>query len=528
MFKVLISDNLSKEGQAVLQNDPEIELDAREKVSAEELLEIIPEYDALIIRSASKVTEAVLEAGKKLKVIGRAGVGIDNIDIPAATRRGVIVMNTPDANTISTAEHTFSMMMAVSRNIPQADASMKAGKWERKNFMGTEVYGKTLGVIGLGRIGTELAKRAQAFRMNVIAYDPFLTEEKAEKLNVKLASVDEILSNADYISVHTPKNKDTEGMINKDAFAKMKPTCRVINCARGGIINQDDLKEALREGKIAGAALDVYNEEPPEDKDLANVPNLIMTPHLGASTEEAQINVGIIMAEQVMDALKGGLIRNAVNIPSVAPEVLKEVSPYLSLSEKLGLFQAQMMDGQVKKITVEYAGEVCDYPTDLMTVSAVKGLLTPMLSESLNFVNTLVLAKERGIEIIETTKKDEQDFTSTISVIVETTTETQKIKGTVIGANRDPRIIGIADYHTDFTPAGYLLYYLHKDEPGIVGKMGTILGNEKINIAALHMGRDKVGGEAISILNVDSDIPKALMEKLAGAGQIHKIKLVKL
>lgn len=528
MFKVLISDNLSKAGQEVLTNDAEIELDAREKVSSEELLKIIPDYDALIIRSASKVTKEVLAAGKKLKVIGRAGVGIDNIDIPEATRRGIIVMNTPDANTISTAEHTFSMMMALARNIPQADTSMKAGKWERKNFMGTEVYGKVLGVIGLGRIGSELAKRAQAFGMTVIAYDPFLTEEKADQLNVQLATVDHILAKADFISVHTPKNKETEGMINKQAFEKMKNSCRVINCARGGIINQDDLKLALRNGLIAGAALDVYNEEPPADQDLASVPNLIMTPHLGASTEEAQVNVGIIMAEQLLDTLKGGLIRNAINIPSIAPELLKELSPYLELAEKLGQLQGQLIDGQLKKITVEFAGEVCSFPTNLMSVSAIKGLLSNMLSDSLNFVNTLILAKERGIEIVETTKKEPADFTSTITVKVETTKEVQEITGTVIGIKREPYVVSVAGYHTDFIPKGYLLFYIHRDEPGIVGRMGSVLGNENINIAALHMGRDKVGGEAVSILNVDSDVPKALLEKLSEVGNISKIKLVKL
>ncbi len=528
MFKVLISDNLSKEGQEVLGNDPQIELDAREKVTPEELLEIIPDYDALIIRSASKVTKEVLDAACNLKVIGRAGVGIDNIDIPEATRRGIIVMNTPDANTISTAEHTFSMMLAVSRNIPQADASMKAGKWERKKFMGTEIYGKTLGVIGLGRIGTELAKRAHAFGMTVIANDPFLTEEKAEQLHVQLGTLDEIFTQSDYISVHTPKNKDTEGMINKAAFEKMKKNCRVVNCARGGIINQNDLKEALRTGAIAGAALDVYNEEPPQDPELAALANLIMTPHLGASTEEAQINVGIIMAGQILDALKGGLIRNAVNIPSVPPEVLKEIAPYLDLAEKLGRIQGQLMDGQLKKMTVEFAGEVCNYPTDLMSVSAVKGLLSNILSESLNFVNTRVVAKERGIEITEATKKEAVDFTSTITVKVETSKETQEITGTVIGNKREPYVVSVMGFHTDFIPKGMLLFYLHRDEPGIVGRMGSILGNEKVNIAALHMGRNQVGGQAVSILNVDSEVPQAVMDKLAETGQISKIKLIKL
>lgn len=528
MFKVLISDNLAVEGQEVLRADAQIELDAREKVIPEELLKIIKDYDALIIRSATKVTKEVLAVAPKLKVIGRAGVGIDNIDMAEATRCGVIVMNTPDGNTISTAEHTFSMIMALSRNIPQADQSVKAGKWERKKFMGTELYGKVLGIVGLGRIGTELAKRAQSFGMSIMAFDPFLTKEKADKLNVKLASLDEITTQADYITVHTPKNKETAGLFGKKQFEKMKPTTRIINCARGGIINQYELKEALKSNQIAGAALDVYDSEPPTDQELFSLPNIILTPHLGASTEEAQINVGVVMAEQVIDALKGGMIRNALNIPSVAPELLKEISPYLELADRLGSFQGQMLDGQLKKITVKYAGEVCDYPTDLMSVAAVKGLLAIMLSESLNFVNARILAKERGIEITETRSKDTHDFTSTIAVQVETDKEKREIVGTLIGKKRDPYVVSVFGYHTDFLPQGHLLVFTHKDEPGIVGRMGSILGDAKVNIAALHMGRDELGGEAVSILNVDSEVPEDLLEKLTQTAKIKTIKSVNL
>jgi len=528
MFKVLISDNLAIEGQEILKADPEIELDARDKVASDELLKIIKDYDALIIRSATKVTKEVLDAAPKLKVIGRAGVGIDNVDVAEATRRGIIVMNTPDGNTISTAEHTFSMIMALSRNIAQADCSVKAGKWERKKFMGTELYGKILGIVGLGRIGTELAKRAQAFGMTIMAFDPFLTKEKAEQLNVRLASLEEIITQADYITVHTPKNKETIGLFGKEQFEKMKPTARIINCARGGIIRQDDLREALKAGKIAGAALDVYESEPPDDRELFALPNVVLTPHLGASTAEAQINVGIIIAEQIRDALKGGMIRNAVNIPSVGPELLKEIVPYLELADRLGSFQAQMLDGQLKKVTVKYAGEVCDYPTDLMTVAAVKGLLSVMLSESLNFVNARVLAKERGIEIVESTSTDTVDFTSTIAVQVETDKEEREIVGTLIGKKREPYVVSVFGYHTDFVPQGNLLVFMHKDEPGIVGRMGSILGNAKINIAALHMGRNEIGGDAVSILNIDSEVPRELITQLAQTGKIKTIKSVNL
>jgi len=529
MFKILISDGLAEEGRKILTADPDVQLEYREKVPQDELKAMIKDYDALIIRSAAKVTKEILEAAPKLKVIGRAGVGIDNVDVPEATRRGIIVMNTPDGNTISTAEHTISMLLSLSRNIPQADASVKAGKWERKNFMGTEVYGKVLGIVGLGRIGTELAKRAQAFGMTIMAFDPFLTREKADKLQVKLASLDEIFQNADYISVHTPKNRETEGLIGKAQFAKMKPTVRLINCARGGIINQNDLKEALKSGKIAGAALDVYDQEPPADPELFTLPNIVMTPHLGASTEEAQINVAIIIAEQLLDALKGKTIRNAVNIPQVPSELLKEMSPYLQLSDKLGSFLAQVMDGQLKRITVKYAGEVTSYPTDLITVSAVKGMLSSMLSESLNFVNAKVLAKERGIEIVETSSTDTVDYASTITLEVEDDGKRLEITGTLIGKKREPYVVSVFGYHTDFLPQGNLLVFTHHDEPGIVGKMGSMLGNQNINIAALRMGRNEVGGEAVSILNVDSEISKELLAKLATAApNIKKLKYVKL
>lgn len=528
MYKVLISDNLAMEGQRILKADPEIELDAREKVAAEELLRIIGNYDALIVRSDSKVTKEIIAAGKNLKVIGRAGVGLDNIDVPEATRRGIIVMNTPDGNTISTAEHTFAMLMSLSRNIPQADASMRAGKWERKKFMGAELYDKIMGIIGLGRIGTEVAKRAQAFGMKVLAYDPFISREKADQLNIQLVSVDEIIPRADYITVHTPKNSETENLICQAQFEKMKPTARVVNCARGGIICQADLLAALKTGRIAGAALDVYDEEPPKDPDLLAAPNLVITPHLGASTEEAQVNVAIVMAEQVLDALKGRVIRNAVNIPSVPTELLRDLSPYLELVQKLASFQAQMLDGRLKRVTVKYAGEVCDYPTNILTVAAVKSLLSFMLSDTINFVNARLLAKERGIEVMETTTQETHDFTSTIAVRVETDQWEREIVGTLIGKKREPYVVSVFGYHTDFTPTGILLVFIHKDEPGIIGRMGTALGDAHINIAALHMGRNEVGGDAVSIMNLDAEVPVELLGKLAQMSKLKEIKLVKL
>jgi len=492
-------------------------------------LKIIPEYDALIIRSASKVTREVIAAGKRLKVIGRAGVGLDNVDVPEATRRGIIVMNTPDGNTISTAELTFSMLMSLARNIPQADVSVKAGKWEKTKFTGAELYGKTLGIIGLGRIGTEVAKRAQAFHMNLIAYDPFLSQEKADQLNVRVVGLDEIYAQADFITLHTPKNKDTEGMIGKAQLEAMKPSARLINCARGGLIREDDLYEALQAKRIAGAALDVYAQEPPApDSKLLGLPNLVLTPHLGASTEEAQVNVAIVMAEQIRDALKENRVRNAVNIPSVPPELLKDMAPYLELTQRLASFQAQMLNGQLKKVTLKFAGEVCDYPTDLLTVTAVKSLLSAMLSDTINFVNARVLAKERGIEVVEVVTKEALDFTTTVAVHVETDKCEREIVGTLIGKKRDPYVVSVFGFHTDFSPEGILLVFTHQDEPGIIGRMGSVLGDAKINIAALHMGRRQLGGEAVSILNLDSEVNAALLAKLSQTAQIKDIKLVKL
>jgi D-3-phosphoglycerate dehydrogenase len=455
-------------------------------------------------------------------------VGLDNVDVPEATRRGIIVMNTPDGNTISTAEHTCSLLMALARNIPQADASVRGGKWERKKFMGTELYGKTLGIIGLGRIGTEVARRAQAFGMTILAHDPFLTQEKADKLKVTLATVDALIAQSDFITVHTPKNKETENLIGRAQFEKMKPTARVINCARGGIINQADLCEALASGRIAGAALDVFEPEPPTDPTLLGLKNLILTPHLGASTEEAQVNVAIVMAEQIIDALKGRMIRNAVNIPAIPPELLKELTPYLNLTEKLASFLAQMIDGQLKRITLTYAGEVCDYPTSLLTTAAVKGLLAYMLSDTINYVNAAYLAKERGIEVRETTTQESQDFTSTVSVSIETDKWQREIVGTLIGRKREPYVVSVFGYHTDFAPEGILLVFTHTDEPGIVGRMGTLLGDAHVNIAALHMGRKALGSDAVSILNLDAEVPEPLLAKLSQAAKIKDMKLVKL
>jgi D-3-phosphoglycerate dehydrogenase len=364
--------------------------------------------------------------------------------------------------------------------------------------------------------------------MTVKACDPFLTREKADQLNVQLATLDEIITTADFISVHTPKNKETAGLLGMEQFKKMKRTARVLNCARGGIVRQDELREALKNGVIAGAALDVYHPEPPPDSELLTVPNLVLTPHLGASTEEAQVNVGIVIAEQIRDALKGGLIRNAINIPSVSPELLKDMSPYLDLADCLGRFLGQVTDGQIKKITVKLAGEVCDYPSELITVSAVKGLLSVMLSDVLNFVNARVLAKERGVEVVTTTSQDTMDFTSTVSVEVETEKEKREIVGTLIGKKREPFVVSLFGYHTDFSPSGHLLVFVHKDEPGIVGRMGTMLGNAGVNIAALHMGRKELGSEAVSILNIDSEVPDDLVTQLKQTAKIQSMKCVNL
>ncbi len=526
-FKVLISDSLSKEAVDILEKEKDFVVEINTKLTPEELKSVIKDYDALLVRSATKVTKDIIGAADKLKIIGRAGVGLDNVDVEAASKKGVIVVNTPGGNTISTAEHTFSMMLALSRNIPQADLSTKKGEWERKKFMGVELYGKALGIMGLGRIGTEVAKRALTFGMKVFAYDPYLSAEKAKDLGIELVDLATIFKQSDYITVHTPLTDDTKHIISDKEFGLMKKGVRIINCARGGIVDEEALVKAIESGKVAGAALDVYEEEPPKGSKLLKLDKVVLTPHLGASTEEAQVNVAIDVANTVRDALLGCGVRNAVNVPCVDPEMYKAMAPYLKLAENIGSMQAQIAEGHIKKVKINYVGDILKFNISPFTVSIMKGMLTPVLQETVNFVNALVIAKERGINVVESRTGQIQDFASLIIVEIETDKARSSICGTLF-TKVDPRIVKINEFYVDCVPEGNMLVVFNKDVPGIIGQIGTIFGRNNINVASVSFGREEKGGRAVSVWNVDSDVPKKVLDELRNAKNVEGIKLVKL
>ena len=528
MLRVLISDKLEREGVDILKTEKEIAVDLKPGLPEKELLSTIHGYDALIVRSGTKVTKEVIEAGVKLKVIGRAGVGLDNVDVEAASKQGIIVMNTPGGNTISTAEHTFSMLLSLARNIPQANSLLKQGHWDRNRFVGVELCGKTLGLVGLGRIGTEVAKRATAFGMKVIAFDPFLSKEKASQLGIELVPFETILERADFITFHTPLTKETHYLLNEKTFEKVKKGVRIINCARGGIVEEKALAKAIRDGKVAGAALDVFEEEPPMNGNpLFALEQVISTPHLGASTEEAQINVAIEIAKQVCDALLGRGILNAVNVPSFSAELLKEMQPYLELGEKLGALVAQLVTGHMHQVIIRYAGEVTHYELSPITVGVIKGILTSFLQETVNYVNASLIASERGIKVIETKSTELKEFANFIGVEI----YKDKMKKSVVGTlftRVDQRIVRVDNFHVDAVPYGYMLFVANLDKPGVVGHIGSILGNHEINIAGMTFGRNQLGGEAVSIINIDSLVPDSVIEEIKKSENILAVKLVKL
>ena len=513
MKKVLISDNLSAEGVEIFKKTPGIQVDVKTKMTPEELKAVIRDYDALVIRSSTKVTQEVIDRADRLKVIGRAGIGLDNVDIPAASKRGIVVMNTPGGNAVTTGEHAISMMLSLDRKIPQATASMKAGKWEKNKFTGHELLNKTLGIIGIGRVGSIVADRAQGLKMKVIAYDPFISPEAAKKTGITLASLDEIFRTADFITVHTPLTKETRGLINAAAFAKMKNTACVINCARGGIIDEQDLYDALVSGRIAGAALDVFVEEPTKNMSLIGLENVICTPHLGASTDEAQINVAIAVAEQICAYLTTGEIKGAVNFPSVSAEILSVIRPYLILAEKLGKFEAQLVSGGIQEVTVEYSGEILDYNVAPITISLLKGLLTPILNEAVNYINAPLVAKERGIRVVEVKSSEVKDYTSMISVTVQTAKEKTFAAGAIFG-RRDLRIVRINKFTVEVIPEGRMLVLYNNDKPGVIGNVGTTLGRNGVNIARLHLSREQVDGQAMVVLGTDSVVSPEILDQL--------------
>ncbi|NOX96733.1 MAG: phosphoglycerate dehydrogenase [Nitrospirae bacterium] len=526
-MKILVSDPLAEEGLEILRKEKDIEVEVAVKLPLEELKEKIKDAEALIIRSGTKVTRDLINAAKNLKVVGRAGVGVDNVDVEAATENGIIVMNSPGANTISTAEHTVALLLALSRNIPHAYISLKEGKWDRKRFMGVEVHGKVLGIVGLGRIGGEVAKRVQALGMQTIACDPFLSPEAAKRWKVELVEMKDLLRRSDYITVHTPFTEETKHLIGSKEFALMKDEVRIINCARGGIIDEKALYEAMKSGKVAGAALDVYEEEPPNKNPLLELDNLVLTPHIGAATKEAQRNVAIEIAHQIVDVLKGRTIRNAVNVPSIEPEAYEEIKPYFGLAEKLGRLQSQLLKGRILAVRVRYSGEIINYDLAPITTAILKGLLEPILKEAVNYVNAPVIAKEREISVTETTSDTLEDFASLISLEVKSTQDKGSVSGTLF-SRRDPRIVRLDGFHVDAVPRGYMLIASHEDKPGIIGKLGTLLGDGGINIAAMTLGRKAKGGNELTVLNLDGSVSEKILKDIEEIKEILQVRLAKL
>ncbi|HZC67513.1 MAG TPA: phosphoglycerate dehydrogenase [Nitrospirales bacterium] len=526
-MKILVSDILSKQGIEILEKAG-LTVDVKTKMAKEEMLCEIRHYEGLIVRSATKVTAEMIAAAGKLRVIGRAGSGLDNVDTAAATKRGIVVMNTPGGNSVTTAEHTLAMIFALARKIPQATASMKGGNWEKDRFMGVELYNKTLGIVGMGQIGGHLAKLAQGMLMNVIAYDPYLAEERARKMGVEMMGMHELFRRADIISVHTPLTAETQNIVNAATIATMKDGVRIINCARGGIINEKDLYDSLKSGKVAGAAFDVFEEEPIKPSHpLLTLDNFICTPHIGASTTEAQENVAVGIAEQIVDYLTRGIARGAVNVPSVPAEMLPRLQPYITLTEQLGLLHSQLYEGGIERVTIEYKGEVAGVNVAPLTIAALKGLLTPILEETINYVNAPVVARERGIEVKEVKSSDAGDFTSLITLQVEAEKKTSRIAGALYG-RRDPRIVQLDSFRVEIVPEGHMLFILNHDRPGVIGQVGQILGEHQINIARMQCSREEKGGQALLIVGVDAPLPTEVLRAVTVAKNIISVKLVRL
>ena len=527
MFKILISDPLSEEGIFPLREAEGFSIVTDTSLSREELAEKIGEYDALLVRSQTQVTREIIERGTNLKIIGRAGVGVDNIDLHAATERGIIVVNAPDGNTNSAAEHTIAMLMSLARKIPQAFHALKNQKWDRKSYIGVEVKNKTLGVVGLGRIGAEVATRAKGQRMNVIAYDPFLTPEKAEKLGVQFGTIEEVIKAADFITVHTPLLKETRHLINKEAFEKMKDGVQIINCARGGIIDEDALYDAIVSGKVAGAALDVFEEEPFVDHRLLTLPQVIATPHLGASTVEAQEIVAVDVSYDVVSFLQGGVVKNPVNLPSVSKDVMAKIEPFFHLVEKLGSFLSDLTTGVPEELNVTYSGDLANVEVKPLTRNTVKGLLKSKLGESVNDVNAQYHAERIGIVVNEQKTSKSKGFTSLVTVEVKTAEETRKVSGTLLNG-LGPRILRVDDFIVDVVPDGHLLFIRHKDQPGAIGRVGTLLAKEGVNIATMQVGRSEIGGDAIMMLSIDKAVEESGIERLKGLEDIYDATAISL
>jgi len=524
--KVLVTDSLARQGLEILETADGLEVDYRPGLPPGDLLEAVADADGLVIRSGTKVTAEVIERAAKLRVVGRAGIGVDNVDVDAATSRGIAVVNTPEGNNVTTAEHAIALLVSLARYIPQATASMKAGQWDKKSFTGQELYNRVLGVVGLGNIGRIVASRGQGLGMRVIAYDPHISSEVAARLDVELVGLDELLARADAITLHVPRTKDTAHLIDAGALARAKPGVLLVNAARGGIVDEAALLGALESGRVAGAALDVFETEPPPaDHPLVAHSRVICTPHLGASTEQAQVNVAIAVAEQVRDFLLSDLVRNAVNMPSVSPEVLEQIRPYLVLGEKLGRFQGQLCPGAVEEIEIEYAGEVADLRVAPITVAVLKGLLEPV-SEHVNMVNAPILAQQRGIRVVESKSSRAQDFASAITTRVRGARD-RLVAGAIFHGSQ-PRIVRVDDFMLEAIPEGPTLLIHNHDRPGVVGMLGSALGEEGINISRMQLALIKERSEACMLVNVDVPPSDAVLERLARLPHMITVQLVEL
>jgi len=521
MPKVLISDKLSPAAIQIFK-DRGIEVDVNTSLSPDELKAVIGQYDGLAIRSNTKVTAEVLAVATNLKVVGRAGIGVDNVDVPAATARGIVVMNTPFGNSITTAEHAIAMMFALARQIPQANASTHAGKWEKSKFMGVELTGKVLGIVGCGNIGAIVADRAQGLRMRVIAYDPFLSAERAKELNVEKVELDELFPRADFITLHTPLTEATRNIIDAKAIAKMKKGVRIINCARGGLIVEEDLKAALESGQVAGAALDVFKVEPAKENPLFGNDKVVCTPHLGASTSEAQENVALQVAEQMADYLLTGAVTNALNIPSVSAEDAPKLRPYMVLANQLGSFAGQLTEHGIREVKIEYCGHVATLNTKPLTAIVLEGLLKPLI-EAVNMVNAPVVAKERNIKVSTVKTEAIADYNTLIRVTVTTDARERAVAGTLFGGDK-PRVVEIKGIAIEAELGPYMLYVTNQDKPGFIGALGSLLGQHGVNIATFHLGRAAAGGDAILLTQVDQPLDADLLEKVRALPQVVQAK----
>jgi len=525
MPKILVLDNLSSEGIEVFR-EANFEVDVKPPQKPDELAAIVGEYDGLVVRSATKVTAEALEKAGRLKVIGRAGAGTDNIDKEAATKAGIVVMNVPGGNTISTCEQAFALLFALCRNVPRAHASMMDGRWDRKLFTGTEVSGKTLGIVGAGRVGGAVAKRAQAFGMNVLVYDPILTKLKAEALGVELVTLDEIIERSDFISIHAPKTDKTANMIHAEHFKRMKPTCRIINCARGGLVNEEDLAQALRDNVIAGAALDVYTSEPLEKNPFLGLDNVVMTPHLAASTAEAQLTVAVDVAKQMVEYLTTGAIVNAVNVPSLDAETRKQLQPLLLLAERLGRFMSQFMDGRPKGLEITYDGDLPVTDTYPITAAILMGFLEPLV-ESVNAVSAPHLLTEYGIDFSEKRSAQPQDYAFQIRVTATTDSESHEVAGTLFN-NQEPRICSIDGTRVDVELVTKMVICINEDKPLVLGRVATTIGEAGVNIANLALGRQTAGGRATAVINIDGPMDEAVVDRIRAIPHVLEARMVEV